>query len=100
MTVSHLRFSPRPIRSSYLIERANFVACHQFGFLERIDVLEVAEPGATFLLNSPYGPDEVWEQLPTRGPGADHRARSCKFYVVDALRGGPARRAWAGGSTR
>ncbi len=64
VTVSHVRFSPRPIDSTYLIDRANFVACHQFHFLERIDVLKVAEPGATFLLNSPYGPDEVWDQLP------------------------------------
>ena len=63
-TVSHLRFGPRPIRSTYLIQRADFVACHQFGFLDRIDVLEVAAPGATFLLNSPYGPDEVWDHLP------------------------------------
>ena len=53
VTVSHLRFSPRPIDSSYLIDRANFVACHQFQFLERQDMLQVAEPGATFLLNSP-----------------------------------------------
>jgi pyruvate-ferredoxin/flavodoxin oxidoreductase len=63
-TVSHLRFSNRPIRSSYLIDRANFVACHQWQFLESRDVLSVAEPGATFLLNSPYGTDEVWDRLP------------------------------------
>ncbi len=63
-TTSHLRFGPKPINSSYLIRSANFVACHQFSFLERIDVLTAAEPGATFLLNSPYGPDEVWEHLP------------------------------------
>src|SRR3990172_3563181 len=66
MTVSHLRFGPREIRSSYLIGAgtADFVACHQFGFLERQDVLELAAPGATFLLNSPFGPDVVWYQLP------------------------------------
>ena len=64
VTVSHLRFGPHPIRSSYLISRANFVACHQFSFLERTNVLKLAEPGATFLLNSPYGPDEVWDKLP------------------------------------
>ncbi len=64
ITISHLRFGPKPIHSSYLITKANFVACHQFSFLERIDVLKAAEPGATFLLNSPYGPDEVWDQLP------------------------------------
>ena len=64
VTVSHLRFSKRPIRSTYLISRADFVACHQFHLLERMDMLSVAEPGATFLLNSPFGPDEVWDQLP------------------------------------
>ncbi|MGZ4114347.1 MAG: pyruvate:ferredoxin (flavodoxin) oxidoreductase, partial [Actinomycetota bacterium] len=83
MTTSHVRFGPRPIRSSYLISRANFVACHQFGFLERTDVLDVAEPGATFLLNSPYGPDEVWEHLPieTQRHLVD---KHLTFYVVDA----------------
>ncbi len=56
VTTSHLRFSKQPIRSTYLISRANFVACHQFGFMERLDVLKAAEPGAVFLLNSPFGP--------------------------------------------
>ncbi len=65
-TVSHLRFSPRPIHSTYLIREANFVACHQFGFLEKRDVLEFAAPGATFLVNSPYGPEEVWDHIPGR----------------------------------
>jgi len=64
MTVSHLRFGSKPIRSTYLITRANFVACHQFSFVERFEVLKLAQPGATFLLNSPYGPDEVWDRLP------------------------------------
>ena len=82
VTVSHLRFSPRPIQSTYLINRANFVACHQFQFLERIDVLEVAEPGATFLLNSPYGPNEVWDKLP-REVQQQIIAKRLKFYVVD-----------------
>ena len=68
VTVSHLRFGPRPIRSSYLISRANFVACHQFQLLERIDVLAIAEPGATFLLNSPHGPPSSLG--PAAGPGA------------------------------
>src|SRR5580765_7720400 len=63
MTTSHLRFGPKPIRSSYLITRANFVACHQAAFLERMDVLKFAEPGATFLLNSLFGPEQVWEKL-------------------------------------
>ena len=64
VTVSHLRFGPEPIRSTYLIEDADFVACHQFGLLEQDAVLDAAKPGATFLLNSPYGPDEVWDHLP------------------------------------
>jgi pyruvate-ferredoxin/flavodoxin oxidoreductase len=63
VTISHLRFGPRPIRSTYLIERATFVACHQFSLLDRFDVLGAAEAGAVFLLNSPYGPDEVWNHL-------------------------------------
>ncbi|MBI1802473.1 MAG: 2-oxoacid:acceptor oxidoreductase family protein, partial [Chloroflexi bacterium] len=62
-TVSHLRFGPKPIHSSYLIRAANFIACHQFSFLERFDVLGAAESGATFLLNSPYGPEEIWGHL-------------------------------------
>jgi pyruvate-ferredoxin/flavodoxin oxidoreductase len=82
-TVSHLRFSPRPIKSTYLIRRANFVACHQFNFLERLDVLEVAEPGATFLLNSPYGADEVWDRLPVEAQ-EQIIAKKLKFFVVDA----------------
>src|SRR4029078_13525286 len=61
-TVSHLRTSPRPIRSAYLISKARFVACHQFEFLERVDMLEHAVEGAVFLLNAPYGADEVWER--------------------------------------
>jgi len=64
VTVSHLRMAPRPIRSSYLIEQANFVACHQFHFLDRMDVLGRAGPGATFLLNSPFPADQVWDHLP------------------------------------
>jgi pyruvate-ferredoxin/flavodoxin oxidoreductase len=64
MTVSHLRFGPNPIQSTYLIQRANFIAVHQFNFLERYDVLNSAQDGATLLLNSPYEASEVWEQLP------------------------------------
>jgi pyruvate-ferredoxin/flavodoxin oxidoreductase len=64
MTVSHLRFDTRPIRSTYLITEADVVACHQFGLLDRTDVLRLARPGATFLLNSPYGPDDTWQRLP------------------------------------
>jgi pyruvate-ferredoxin/flavodoxin oxidoreductase len=65
VTVSHLRFGPEPIRSTYLIDEADFVACHQFGLLTKVDALASAKHGATFLLNSPYGPDEVWDRLPT-----------------------------------
>ena len=83
LTTSHLRFGPRPIDSSYLIRTADFVACHQFNFLERMDVLEAAKPGATFLLNSPYDPGEVWNHLPieTQRSIVD---KDLKFYVIDA----------------
>jgi pyruvate-ferredoxin/flavodoxin oxidoreductase len=82
VTISHLRFGPRPIRSTYLISRATFVACHQFSFLERLDVLEAAEPGAIFLLNSPYGPDEVWDHLP-RSTQEALIAKRLRFFVID-----------------
>jgi pyruvate-ferredoxin/flavodoxin oxidoreductase len=84
MTVSHLRFSPQPINSTYLIERASFVACHQPVFLDRVDVLEKAEQGATFLLNTPYGPDEVWQHLPVELQQTIID-KQLKFYVIDAL---------------
>jgi pyruvate-ferredoxin/flavodoxin oxidoreductase len=64
ITVSHLRTSKRPIRSAYLVDRAGFVACHQFEFVDKIDVLEQAAPGAAFLLNAPFPADEVWDKLP------------------------------------
>lgn len=64
MTVSHLRFGSEPIKSTYLIQRANFIAVHQFNFLERYQILDAAEDGATLLLNSPYEATEVWEHLP------------------------------------
>lgn len=82
VTVSHLRFGPRPIRSTYLVNSANFVGVHQFSFLERYDVLRLAAPGAIFLLNSPYGPDEVWEYLP-RSMQESIIAKKLKFYVMD-----------------
>ena len=63
-TVSHLRFSPQPIRSSYLIDQADVVACHQFGLLEKLDVLSAAKRGGTVLLNAPFPPDQVWDRLP------------------------------------
>jgi pyruvate-ferredoxin/flavodoxin oxidoreductase len=83
VTVSHLRFGPHPIRSTYLIQKAPFVACHQFPFLERIDVLKYAEPGGTFLLNSPYGPDEVWDHLP-RSVQRQIIEKRLRFFVIDA----------------
>ncbi len=83
ITISHLRFGPQPIHSTYLISQASFVACHQFLFLERMDVLKLAEPGATFLLNSPYGKDEVWEQLPEEVQRAILE-KKLKFFVIDA----------------
>ncbi len=84
VTTSHLRFSKKPIRSTYLISRANFIACHQFGFMERLDVLKCAEPGATFLLNSPFGKDEVWDNLP-RSAQKTIVDKKLKFYVIDAV---------------
>jgi len=85
VTTSHVRFSPRPIIGSYLVHKANFVACHQFHFTERIDMLSMAVPGATFLLNSPYGPDEVWDHLPAEVQQVIVD-KKMKFYVVDAFR--------------
>ena len=84
-TISHLRFGPRPIKSTYLIGKANFVAVHQYGFVERYDTLRLAEEGATFLLNSPYGPDEVWDRLP-RPMQQQIIDKKLKFYVLDAYK--------------
>ncbi len=84
-TISHLRFGPRPIRSPYLISSANFVGCHQFQFVERQDILRLAGPGATFLLNSPYGPDTVWDHLP-RSVQQQIIDKRLKFFVVDATK--------------
>ena len=81
-TVSHLRFGPRPIHSTYLVNRANFVACHQWFFLEKFDVLKAAVPGSTFLLNSIYGPDEVWDKLP-KHIQKQLIEKKIKFYVID-----------------
>jgi pyruvate-ferredoxin/flavodoxin oxidoreductase len=85
VTVSHLRFGPRPIRQTCLITSANFIACHQFVFLEKFDMLEDAAPGATFLLNAPYGPNEVWDQLP-RTVQQQIIDKQLKVYVIDAYR--------------
>lgn len=83
MTISHLRISPQPIRSTYLIQKANFIACHQFSFLHRVDVLSCADDGATFLLNSPFGPDEVWDHLPVEIQRTCIN-RNLRLFVVDA----------------
>ena len=83
VTVSHLRFGPNPIKAPYLVSKANFVACHQFTFLERYDILRMAAPGAVFLLNSIYGPDEVWENLPKETQQSIINKR-LNFYVIDA----------------
>jgi pyruvate-ferredoxin/flavodoxin oxidoreductase len=84
-TTSHLRFGPRPIHSTYLITSANFVACHQWFFLEKFDVLKTAVPGATFLINSIYGPDEVWDKLP-RHIQKQLIDKKIRFYVIDGYK--------------
>ncbi|QDV83327.1 pyruvate:ferredoxin (flavodoxin) oxidoreductase [Planctomycetes bacterium TBK1r] len=83
VTVSHLRFSPEPIESTYLIRQANFVACHQFNFLQQRDVLEIAAPGATFLLNCPYDAEAVWDHLPEEIQ-RQIIDKNLQFYVIDA----------------
>ena len=85
VTVSHLRFGDHPIHAPYLIDGADFVACHQFQFLDRFDVLRLAAPGATFLLNAPYGPDEIWEQLP-RSLQQTLLDKQIKLFVIDAYK--------------
>ena len=85
VTVSHLRFGPQPIRSTYLIDQADFVACHQFDLMERMRVLDRARPGATFLLNSHYGPDEVWDHLP-REVQTQIVDKGIDLWVIDAYR--------------
>ncbi len=85
VTISHLRFGPRPIRSTYLVRGARFVACHQFNFLEKLDVLEDAAPGAVFLLNSPYGPDAVWDHLPLEVQESIVE-KQIELWVIDAYR--------------
>jgi pyruvate-ferredoxin/flavodoxin oxidoreductase len=85
MTVSHLRFGPNPIRSSYLISRANFVACHQPGFLERYDMLKSLVKGGTFLLNTPYSKEQIWAQLPTPVQ-KQLLEKNVRFFVIDATK--------------
>ena len=83
MTVSHLRFGPQPIRSSYLVSKANFVACHQWIFLERYDMLSTLVEGGVFLLNSPFNKEEVWDHLP-REVQTQLIARKARFFIIDA----------------
>ena len=84
-TVSHLRFGPRPIQSTYLISRANFIGVHQFGFLQTYRMLDAAVPGATVLINAPFGPEEVWDQLP-RSVQQEIVDKQLKLYTIDAYR--------------
>jgi len=84
-TISHLRFGPTRIRAPYLLETANFIGVHKFDFLFRYDVLASAAPGATVLLNSPWGADEVWDRLPARAQ-AQIRERKLRLHVIDASR--------------
>jgi pyruvate-ferredoxin/flavodoxin oxidoreductase len=83
ITVSHLRFGPRPIRSQYLINHANFIACHNWAFLEKYDMLAAAAPGATFLLNVPYPIEEVWDRMP-KEVQQQIIDKKLKFYCIDA----------------
>lgn len=82
-TVSHLRFGKKPIRAPYLIREADFIACHKFNFVQKVDMLQYAKPGGTFLLNSLYGPDEIWENLPYPVQAAI-LDKKLHFYVIDA----------------
>ncbi|QFY90160.1 pyruvate:ferredoxin (flavodoxin) oxidoreductase [Magnetovirga frankeli] len=82
-TVSHLRFGPKPIQAPYLIQQAGFIACHQFNFIYQRNLLKEAMDGAVFLLNSPFGPDQVWDQLP-RPLQQSLIERKIRFYVIDA----------------
>ena len=83
LTVSHLRFSGKSIRSTYLINSANFIACHHFNYLKKYDILRDAEENAVFLLNSPYPQDEVWQKLP-RKIQEEIIEKQLKFYVINA----------------
>ncbi len=82
-TVSHLRFGPEPIKSPYLIQHANFIGCHQFNFLDEIDVLGHAATGAVLLLNTTHGPDRIWSELPREVQGKMIE-RQVRLFVIDA----------------
>ena len=85
MTVSHLRFGKKPIKSTYLISKANFLACHKFSFLDRYDMLSQIDEGGVFLLNSPFGKDEVWSKIPVE---VQQKIidKKVKFYVIDGTK--------------
>ncbi len=85
MTVSHLRFGPKPIHSAFLVSRANFVGCHQFNFLDKYDVLEKLDPSGVFLVNSPYSKEEIWNHLPQKVQETII-AKNVKFYTIDAYK--------------
>ncbi len=83
MTISHLRFGPEPIKAPYLVTQANFVACHQTVFLEKIDMLKSLVKGGTFLVNAPFGPEEIWDQLP-KEVQKQLINKQAKLFVIDA----------------
>jgi pyruvate-ferredoxin/flavodoxin oxidoreductase len=85
MTISHLRFGPDPIHSTYLIDQANFIGCHQFVFLEKYDVVANAVEGATFLLNSPYSLEETWNKIPQKTQ-QEIIDKKLKMYIIDAYK--------------
>ena len=82
-TISHLRFGPDPIYSSYLIDKADFIASHQFKFIEKFNMVADLKQGGTFLLNSPYSKDEIWDKLPIEAQ-KEIIQKEIKFYVIDA----------------
>ena len=85
MTISHLRFGPGPIRSSYLVKQASFVGIHQFQLIDRLDVLELAAPGAVVLLNAPHSPDQLWDRLPSEFQQTV-LDRKLQLHVIDAVK--------------
>ncbi|CAH5285536.1 Pyruvate-flavodoxin oxidoreductase, partial [Serratia marcescens] len=85
LTVSHLRVSEQPINSAYLVSRADFVGCHQLQFIDKYQMVERLKPGGTFLLNTPYGADEVWSRLPQEVQALLHQ-RQARFYIINAAK--------------
>jgi pyruvate-ferredoxin/flavodoxin oxidoreductase len=83
MTISHLRFGPNPIEAPYLIDKANFTACHQYLFLDKYDVFKYAKPGAILLLNTLYGKEDLWKHLP-REVQIEIQCLKLEVYVIDA----------------